>query len=133
MSQRSAGPFDVRKLAAIDIAFLGARFIIAEFAVGVLGPLALGVFIALRSHSVSGLLMGAYFLTLGVNYVPLLLYAVAISRAGSAAREIGDELAVDRRRARRKYRRGSMLLLIPLVVPVLAVIQERQRRRAAHR
>jgi len=65
----------------------------------------------------------AYLISLAINYVPLMLYAFAIARAGSARGEIAD----DRRQAIRKYRRGSLLLLLPLVVPVLAIAQERSR------
>ena len=42
---------DIRKLAAIDIAFLGKTFIIAEFVLGVFGIGALGVFVAVRGHT----------------------------------------------------------------------------------
>src|SRR5262245_37276876 len=120
---------NVRKLAAIDLAFLGSTFIIAEFAIGVFGCLALGLFVLVRSHTAGGRLMGAYFVALSVNYIPLMAHAISLHRTGNAATEIGDEVALDRRGAMRKYRRGSLLLLLPLVVPVLAVIQERRRRR----
>ena len=132
-SSRSTEPgcevymLDVRKLAAIDIAFLGPRLIIAEFALGVFGSLALGTFIALRSQGTSGRLLAIYLLSLGVNYVPLLLHAISLRRAGTARAEIADELA-ETKRAMGKYRRGSLLLLLPFVVPALAVVQERRRR-----
>jgi len=120
---------DVRKLAAIDLTFLGPRIIITEFAAGVFGCLAIAVFAGVRSTTSSGRLLAVYLLLLGVNYVPLLLHAVALRRSGEARAVIADELASDPRAAMRKYRRGSLLLLVPLVVPVLAVIQERDRRR----
>jgi len=56
-----------RKLAAIDLVFLGAKVIIAEFAGGVLLCLGLGAFVSL-----------------GINYIPLLIYAIAITRRRSA-------------------------------------------------
>jgi hypothetical protein len=46
-----------------------------------------------------------------------------MERRGSAGREISDELG-DKRSAFRKYRRQSLLLLIPLLVPVAAMVQE---------
>lgn len=67
---------DFRKLAAVDIAFLGSRLILAEFSIGVFGSLALGVFTLLRSHSMGGIALGSYLLCIGINYVPLLLYAI---------------------------------------------------------
>ena len=122
---------EIRKLAAIDIALLGRKIITAEFLLGVLGPAALGIFIALRSKTMSQLLLAAYFLSLALNYVPLFLYARAIGRAGTAELEIGAELARDKRGAMRRYRRGSLLLLLPLVVPIAAIRQEQSRRRGS--
>jgi hypothetical protein len=69
------------------------------------------------------IVLGAYLLSLGINYLPLLLHAIDMERRGSAGREIADELG-DKRSAFRKYRRQSLLLLIPLLVPVAAMVQE---------
>ena len=90
---------DFRKLAAVDIAFLGSRLILAEFSIGVFGLLALGLLTLLRSHSLGGIALASYILCLGLNYVPLLLYA-----------------------SPRAPRRQSLLLLVPLAVPILALI-----------
>ena len=108
-----------RKLAAIDIVFLGSKLIIAEFADGVLLCVALGTVVLFRGHSFWQLALGLYFISLGINYVPLLVYAVAITRGQSARAEMGDELS-DERWAMAKYRRQSILLLVPLLVPILA-------------
>src|SRR5215813_6216363 len=115
----STAVINPRKLAAIDIIFLGPKFIIIEFAGGVFLCAALGVFVLLRSHSVMTLALGLYLISLGINYVPMLIYAVAITKNDSAWAEIGDELD-DKRRAIAKYRRQSILLLVPLLVPILA-------------
>ena len=117
---------DPRKLAAIDIAFLGCKFIIAEFALGVLLCTTLGTFILSRGLSFRQLALGLYFIALGINYVPMLLYAIAISRRQSGRSELGAELD-DKRGAMAKYRRQSLLLLVPLFVPILAVAQEWRR------
>src|SRR5215469_5880729 len=117
---------DFRKLAAVDIATLGSRFVLAEFSMGVFGSLALGVLILFRSHSVGGIALGAYLLCIGVNYLPLLLYAISLVRLDSAPYEIAEETA-DKSRMFRKYRRQSLLLLVPLAVPILAVARELQR------
>ena len=122
---------DIRKLAAIDIAFLGKTFIIVEFVLGAFGIGALGVFVAVRGQTLFQAALAAYLISLAINYVPLMLYAFAIARAGSARGEIADEVGDDRRRAMRKYRRGSLLLPLPLVVPVLAIAQERSRRHSS--
>jgi hypothetical protein len=112
--------FNPRKLAAIDIAFLGPKFIIAEFAGGVLLCVALGVFTLLRAGSFWQLTLGVYLICLGINYVPMLAYAIAITQGQRAAAEIGDELN-NSRRAMAKYRRQSMLLLVPLLAPIVAL------------
>ena len=109
-----------RKLAAIDIIFLGPTFIIFEFAGGVLLCAALGIFILFRSHSSAQLALGLYLISLGINYVPMLIYAVAVIRGDSAWIEMGNELD-DKSRAMAKYRRQSMLLLVPLLVPIIAL------------
>ena len=120
---------NLRKLAAMDLHFLGPSMIVTEFALGVAGPLVLGAFtlrMASRHAWPLGLtLFGGYLLSLGINYVPLLVYAVSMVRSRSAFREIADELS-DQRMAFRKYRRQSLFLLIPLVVPVLAILQRKK-------
>jgi hypothetical protein len=113
----------IRRLAAVDLAYLGPKFILTEFTFGVLGPAALGIWTLWRSESIGGTLVGAYLVSLGINYVPLLLYAIDIARQGTAQAEIADE-AGDRRALFRKYRRQSLLLLVPLAVPVIALAQE---------
>lgn len=125
---------NVRKLAAIDLRFLGAKIILAEFGVGVVGSAAVGA-ATLRAgierfHSPAMVIFGVYLLLLGVNYVPLLLHAISMVRDGSAHREIAGELG-DQRAAMRKYRRQSLFLLLPLIVPIAAIVQEIQRSRTA--
>lgn len=112
-----------RKLVAIDIVFLGSKFIIAEFAGGALLCVALGIFVLLRGASLAQLVLGLYLISLGINYVPMLIYAIAIARGKSARAEIGNELD-DTRRAMTKYRRQSLLLLIPLLAPIVALVQK---------
>jgi hypothetical protein len=63
---------DPRKLVAIDIVFLGSKFIIAEFAGGVLLCLVLGTFVLFREDSFRQLALGLYLISLGINYVLML-------------------------------------------------------------
>lgn len=123
-------PINIRKLAALDMAFLGSRMILAEFALGVVGPLAVGIYSLAREHSRQQVIIGAYLVLLGINYIPLLMYAVAIYRKRSAQDEVADELA-QRTKIAAKYFPQTLLLLIPLVVPFLAVSQELHRRKSA--
>ena len=110
-----------RKLVAIDIVFLGSKFIIASLLVECCSALPL-----VRGHSFGQFALGLYLISLGINYVPMLIYAVGITRGESARAELGDELN-DKRRAMAKYRRKSLLLLVPLLVPIVALSQERRR------
>ena len=83
-------------------------------------------FILLRAGSFWQVALGLYFISLGINYVPMLVYAVGITRGQSARAEIGDELN-DKGRAMAKYRRQSILLLVPLLVPMVALSQRRRK------
>ncbi|HKF53691.1 MAG TPA: hypothetical protein VKB26_15350 [Candidatus Acidoferrales bacterium] len=117
---------NMKKLAAIDIVFLGPRFVVAEYAVGVLFPLALGIFILIRARSLSSFLLGAYFLSFGLNYAPLLAHAISIRTREKAVAQMKGELA-ETRKAMAKYRRVSLLLLVPFSVPLLELAQRRSR------
>jgi hypothetical protein len=119
---------DIRTLAALDIAFLGPRIILIEFGAGVLLPIALGALTLARAGSLKGTLFGAYLITLGINYLPLLLYAISIVRAETAAAEIAGE-SQNRTAMFSRYRRQSLLLLVPLMVPIASAIQEWRRPR----
>ena len=124
----------VRKLAALDIALHGSRFILAEFGGGVLLCLALGLWLIYASFPVGQdtsmlrLVTGVYLLFLAINYVPLLVYAILIARRKSARQEVAAELA-DKGRYARKYGLQQLFLVAPLVIPVLALVQEVQARR----
>jgi len=109
-----------RKLAAIDIVFLGFWLVVGEYAFGVLFSIALGIFVLLRSHSIWQVAMGLYLICLGINYLPMLGYALSIANKQNALAELGDEM-IEERRAMSRYRRISLLLLVPMVLPVLTI------------
>ena len=106
--------------------FLGPKLIIGEYAVGVFFSVALGLFVLFRGHSFWQTALGLYLISVGMNYVPMLIYAVVIASRQRAHAEIAAELT-ERRQALSKYRRQSLLLLVPLLAPVLAITQERRR------
>ena len=85
---------NVRKLAAIDLHFLGPKVILAEFGLGVPIMLALGILSLrvglLRTHAIWQIVLGVYLLLLAVNYIPMLWCAIDIARRGTAAAELGD-------------------------------------------
>ena len=59
--------------------------------------------------------------------MPLLLYAIKMMRRKSAELEVAFELEHKDVYAR-KYTFQSALILLPLVVPILAIVQEIQQR-----
>lgn len=113
------GVFSVRKLTAVDIALHGSRFILIEFGGGVFLLALFAVLGLIRSHAHS--LWAWYLAGLAVNYIPLLLHAIAIVRKGSAKDEVGSELRD--RAALMRYTRQQFWLLVPFVVGIAAVWQ----------
>jgi hypothetical protein len=119
----------VRKLVAVDIVFHGYRFILAEFAFTIALGAALGLWIGYSAFSAGGavspirLVLGAYFLCVAINYVPLLLYGIAIARHNSAHDEVAAEVA-EKGKYAPKYGLRQLWLIVPLVMPILAVAQE---------
>jgi hypothetical protein len=81
--------------------------------------LALGITALIRGHSWAPRLLGLYLLSLALNYLPLFLHAIALSsrrnRVLSGAIEIQQPI--------RDYQIQSLLLLVPAIVPVLALVQ----------
>ena len=106
------------------MAWLGTPVILAEYALGVLLPLGLGL-LSLRS-GLAGLarldwqtILGVWLVGIGVNYIPMLTYATVIARAGTAKAEGQPEFA----RARR-YGIQQVILLVPCLVAIIALVQE---------
>ena len=125
----------IRKLAALDIVFHGAKLILAEFAFGVFFTGALGLVLTyagfVTGHfSLNQIVVSSYVLFIALNYVPLFLYAISIARRRSAQEEVAFELAHKEHYAR-KYTGQSFLVLLPLVVPILAIWQEWQKQAQA--
>lgn len=118
---------NVRKLAAVDMALHGKRFILTEFALGVvacllLGGLSLAQGIRGLDRGISWqLLLGLALLWIGLNYVPLLVHAVDLARRGTAREEAANDLA--QRELIRKYSLQQLWLLVPFAVVILALLQ----------
>ena len=119
---------NIRKLAAMDMALHGVRLIASEYAFGIVFALVLGL-LSMRSILVSPGRIGwqtlsvVWLVGVAANYVPLFIYAVIIARAGTAKEEGQPEFA----RARR-YNIQQLLILVPFLVAVIALLQERLRR-----
>jgi hypothetical protein len=125
-----SGFINVQKLAALDMVLHGTKLILAECVFTVLIGCALGGFIVYVQLVLAGsarspwlLLFGVYMILIGLNYVPLLLYAIGIARRGNARDVIARDL--ERKDAFvRKYSLRQLVLLLPLVIPILAITQE---------
>lgn len=122
---------NIRKLAALDIVFHGSKFILAEFAGAVIIGFGLGIFILLAffrnpDHPIFALLIGLVLCLIGLNYVTLLLYAISVLRRKSARQEVAFELE-HRDVYAPKYGTQSFLLVLPFVVPLLAIYQEARK------
>jgi hypothetical protein len=119
---------EVRKLAAVDMAWLGTQLVLAEYALGVVLPVALGLMSLRSGLAQPGLgnwqtLLGAWLVTIAANYVPLFLYALAIVRGGTVQQEGLPELKHVRR-----YRIQQAMILVPFLVAAVAFAQERRHR-----
>lgn len=114
----------VRKLAAVDMAWLGTRLILAEYALGIVLPLALGVYFIRAGGFNAGVwgeetILGLWLIGIATNYIPLFVYAVLIARAGTVKTEGQPELAHAKR-----YGLQQVVILVPFLVVILAIIQE---------
>ncbi len=123
---------NIRKLAALDLVFHGSRLILAEFALAVmvcggLGGFGLLAFFRNPSHPLLTLILGLVLCCIALNYVPLLLYAISIVRHKSAQQEVALELEHKETYARKYTLQSVWLLLLPLVVPLLSLVQEIQK------
>jgi len=116
---------DVRRLAAIDMygrhgSKRRRRLVLAEFVLAAIDIPLLGLTLVLAASSVPRVLLGAYLIGVGLNFVPLALHAISLSRAG----RLGTELAgVDVAAELRRYTAKQFLIGIPLLVMILGVAQ----------
>jgi hypothetical protein len=121
---------DPRKLAAIDIVTLGLTLSVGNFVGTALLCLSLGAFLLWRADSYQKLTLGLYFASLGINYMCMLFYALEINNRESARTAVGNEMNSERI-AMAEYRRQSIYLLLPLVVPIVAL--QRRYKSGLHR
>ncbi|MEU7918100.1 hypothetical protein [Micromonospora zamorensis] len=123
---------NVRRLAAVDMygtrgTARRRRIILAEFLVGVVAMVALGIWLLASSSSLSGRAIGLWFTGAGLNYAPLSLHAIALMRPGALDAEL---TGVDVDRALRRYTVLQLWVFVPLALVVFAVRDALARRRA---
>jgi ABC-type Fe3+-siderophore transport system permease subunit len=123
------GPLDVRRLAALDMhglagARMRRRVILAEFVLGAVGCIVIGLLTATRAPGTGWRVIGVWLAGIGVNYVALALHAMSLSRTGALDAElagvaVGSEL--------RRYTYLQLWIVVPLLLAVLAALQLRRR------
>jgi hypothetical protein len=123
---------DVRRLAAVDLygrrgAKLRRRLVLAEFVLAAIDAPLLGVTILLAASSARWILFGTYLIAIGLNYVPLALHAISLSRPGKLDAELAG---VDVGAELRRYAAKQFFLVIPLLVLILGAVQAAVSRRA---
>ena len=124
---------DVRRLAAVDM--YGAagtrrrrRLIRAEFILGAVGGIGLGVWAAATAATPGWQLFGAWIAGVGVNYAALAWQAALLSRPGALEAELAG---ADLPRELRRYSYLQLWVVVPLLLAVLALRQHRVRRGAS--
>lgn len=118
----------IRKLAALDLALHSATFILLEFGLAVFGFISIGLLVLIHSQwqGLYPILSGSALIGIGLNYVPLLFYAINIVRRKSAEEEAAYELE-HRKIEMGRYTIQSLLLIIPLIILAISLYQEWQR------
>ena len=114
-----------RTLVAADISLHGRPLIIAEFVVGSCLSVALGLWLLLAGSANWQRWFGLYLVGIGLNYVPLLISAIAIPSREAARAISTDSLDVSKLT---RLTSQSLLLLVPLWA-VVASIGIKGRRR----
>jgi hypothetical protein len=122
----------IKKLVALDIITHGHWIILAEFAFGVFVSGAIGIFSLFNFFSNANSaplvgIIGVILLWIALNYVPMLLYTISIMRHKSVLKEVTRGLENGDIHTR-KYALQSAFLILPLLVPILAICQEVQKR-----
>ena len=109
---------DLRGLVELDLALHGRRFILLEFGITAPAMLAGGLLLAFRSYWP----LGAYIFLIGLNYVPLLIYALGLTSKHEEAANTKAGRTFLRERAR-SFGALQFIILVPLSIPLLALRQ----------
>jgi hypothetical protein len=122
-------PLDVRRLAALDMHGLAGtqlrrRVIVAEFVLGAVGCVVIGLLTAARAPDAGWRVLGVGLVGSGVNYLVLALHAISLLRAGALDAELAS---VDVASELRRYTYLQVWIVVPLLLVVLGVLQLRGR------
>ena len=109
--------FSLWTMVSLDMALHGAKVILLEFGASAPALIILGLLVSSRSW-----LIGGYLILIGINYLPLLVYAIQLSRSSGHLR--GEEANIDYR----QFGTGQLVILVPLAVVVILAISQFSRR-----
>jgi hypothetical protein len=121
------GLVDVRRLVAVDMhgsrgTLFRRRVILAEFVLGAILGTAVGVLVTAAATTLGGRVFGLWIAGACLNYVPLALHAISLSRPGRLDFELAG---ADIQHELRRYTRSQFWIAVPLLFVVLAVLQRR--------
>ncbi|MET7818738.1 hypothetical protein OHQ88_11195 [Micromonospora zamorensis] len=124
---------NVRRLAAVDMhgtrgTARRQRIILTEFLVGVVAMVTLGTWLLASSSGLGSRAIGLWLTGAGLNYAPLSIHAIALTRPGALDAEL---TGVDIDRDLRRYTVLQLWVFMPLALVVFAVRDALARRRAA--
>jgi hypothetical protein len=114
---------NVRRLAAIDMhgtsgTMRRRRVIAAEFIAGTVAAVAFGSWQLCAVASPGGQLFGAWLVGAGLNYAPLAVYAVMLSRPGALEAELAG---TDTARELRRYTLWQFWAVVPLALVAFTI------------
>ncbi len=123
---------DIRRLAAVDMhgsrgTQRRRRIIVAEFVLGAVVGTGIGVAIAVTAPSLGWRVFGVWIAGACLNYIPLALHALDLSRRRRLAAELDG---VDVPAELRYYTKAQFWVAVPLLFVVLALVQQRDRPRS---
>jgi hypothetical protein len=124
---------DVRRLAAVDMhgahgTRLRRRVFDAEIVLGAVVGTTIGIAVAVTASSLAWQVFGAWIAGACLNYVPLALHAIALSRPGQLDAELEG---VDVPQELRHYTKAQFWIAVPLLFVLLAMLQLRAEPRRA--
>lgn len=103
---------------------LRRRLIIAEFMIGAIAGIAIGLFVVVSSERALGALIGSYAIGVGANYVPLALHALSLRDPSALRSELRN---VDIAATLRHYTGTQFWVFVPFLFVWLDAKQRRAR------
>jgi hypothetical protein len=119
---------NVKRLAAIDMygtrgTIRRRRIILAEFLAGSVASVAFGIWLV-TTGTQAGLVVGILILGMGLNYVALAVFALALSKPGALEAELEG---VDTYRELRRYSALQFWVFVPLSLLVFTAAAAMRR------